>query len=774
MRLGLRQTVLTLYALIFAVSVALSGTVYWQGQAAVRATMLLVEDDIPTLRTLGDLKTDVAALEPIVYQYYVRLDRETFLSRKQATEDSIERSVAAIRAAFPRDRRLAEIEAEYGPIKSLVDRLTTVLETRPIDWEQAGFLLMGISNLCMSINGNVDLLAESIHEGVAERGAAAQRTIEGIASLVAFFSALLFIVALIGGYYARGYLIEGAARRRLTMFPERDPNPVFSLAEDGAVRYANPGAIAALDRLGAAGSGPAALLPDDLPRRLAALKASGWIRDGWEYPTLGRIFGCAIHYLEDYGEFHAYLSDITERKRAEEQLVYLAYHDALTGLPNRRRFLERLDEASRDADGGKTAIIFLSLDRFKLVTESLGQAVGDRLLVAAAQRLGQLVGLGGESAGNRSLYRFEGELFAILAVGLGTPGAPALFAARLSASMEAPLVVDGRELFGTVSVGVAVFPDDGTGAEALMKNAESALHRVIQDGGNGFRCCSPEMSAMALARLEMEATLRQALAEEQLEVHYQPQVEIANGRLVGVEALVRWRHPRRGMVPPGEFIPLAEETALIVPLGEWVLRTACVQNKAWQAAGWPAMTVAVNISARQFRGNNLPEVLGRVLQETGLAPQYLELEVTESAAMQEVEATIATLRELKAIGVRLSIDDFGTGYSSLAYLKRFPLDKLKVDQSFVSQMVSEASNAAIVQSVIALGHALQLKVIAEGVETEEQLALLEDYGCEEMQGFLFSRPVPAREIALLLARHSGSPSRIARTANGSLTDSGSV
>ncbi|AYH42176.1 bifunctional diguanylate cyclase/phosphodiesterase [Azoarcus sp. DN11] len=755
LRLSLKQTVLIVYALIFLVSLAFSGIVYWQGQAAVKATRFLVDDDIPTLRTLANLKYDVAALEPIVYQYYVRLDRETFLNRARAAEDSIERGLKTIRVAFPQDQGLGEIDAQYGQIKSLVGRLGQVLDTRPIDWEQASFLLMGVSSVCMSINGNVERLAESIQQGVADRGTVVQRGIEGIAHLVAVFSALLFIVALIGGYYARGYLAEGAARRRLAMFPERDPNPVFSLAEDGAVGYANPGARAALRRLGLAGSGPVALLPPDLTRRLTAMKASGRDQDAWEYVVRGRSFGCAIHYLDDYREFHAYLSDITERKRAEEQLIYVAYHDALTGLPNRRRFLERLDEACADAGDGKTAIILLSLDRFKLVTESLGQAVGDHLLAAAAQRLGQQVERTGESGRNMALFRFEGDLFAILAVDVESPGTPALFAARLAASMEAPLVVDGRELFGTLSIGVALFPDDGMDAEALLKNAESALHRVIQDGGNGFRCCSREMSALALERLEMEAVLRQALAQEQLEVHYQPQLEIGSGRLVGVEALVRWRHPLRGIVSPGEFIPLAEETGLIVPLGEWVLRTACAQNRAWQAAGWPAMTVAVNISARQFRGNNLPEVLGRVLQETGLAPQYLELEVTESVAMQEVEATVAALRDLKAIGVRLSIDDFGTGYSSLAYLKRFPLDKLKVDQSFVREMMSEASAAAIVQAVIALGHALNLKVIAEGVETEAQLARLKAYGCEEMQGYLVGRPVPGGEIASLLAQRSG-------------------
>jgi len=281
MLLNLRQTVLAIYALIFALSVTLSGVVYWQGQAAVKATMLLVGADIPTLRTLADLKTDVAALEPVVYQYYVTLDRPTFLSRAQATEDSIERGLQTIRAAFPDDQRLTEIETQYAPIKSLVNRLGNVLNTRPVNWDQANFLLMEISSLCMGINGNVDLLAESIHQGVAQRGAAAQASIEGITRLVALFSALLFAVALVGGYYARGYLAEGAARRRLTMFPERDPNPVFSLAEDGALRYANPGAMAALRRLGVPFAGPAALLPDDLSQRLAALKTSGRDQGRW-------------------------------------------------------------------------------------------------------------------------------------------------------------------------------------------------------------------------------------------------------------------------------------------------------------------------------------------------------------------------------------------------------------------------------------------------------------------------------------------------------------
>ncbi len=750
MKLSLRRTVIALYAAIFASGIALSALVIHQGSIAVGATRGLVERDIRLLGSIENFKAQVAAIEPIAYDYYVFRNRETFLERKESNEAGIAQGLLDLRAAFPGDGRLARIDLQYPPIKALVGQLDEVLHARPDPGRALG-LLRDISTLCIRINGNAEQLAQAVRSEVVDRGIKAEAAIAGIYMWVIAFSAALLGVALVGGYFARAYLTEGEKRRRLAMFPERNPSPVFRLDADGTVRYANPGARDMLRHLDIEAEGPQALFPTDMTQRLADLKTSDARQDSWQYEAHGRTFDCRVHYLDDYNVFHVYLSDVTERKRAEDRLVFLAYHDDLTGLPNRRRFFDDLAEAARSGRDG--AVVMLSLDRFRRINESLGPALGERVLVAAAQRLAALQELDGGHAARCELYSFEGDLFAMLVSSEATPDTVSRLVERIIAAAETPLQVEGRELFVTFSIGAACFPQDGTDADTLVRNAESALQKAIRDGSNSIQFYSKEMNVRALDRLELEHELRQALVHDELELHYQPQVDMA-GRIVGVEALARWHNPQRGMVSPAHFIPLAEETGLIVPIGEWVLRTACAQVKAWQTDGWPAMTMAINISPRQFRDKDLPALVRSVIEESGLAPQCIELEVTESAAMQDVEASIALMRELKAIGVQFSIDDFGTGYSSLAYLKRFPLDKLKVDQSFVRNMATDGNDASIVQAVIALAHSLNLRVIAEGVETEEQHALLKGYDCEEMQGYLFSKPLPAPEIPPLLEARS--------------------
>jgi diguanylate cyclase (GGDEF)-like protein/PAS domain S-box-containing protein len=440
--------------------------------------------------------------------------------------------------------------------------------------------------------------------------------------------------------------------------------------------------------------------------------------------------------------------DITKRKEAEEQIKNLAYHDALTGLPNRLLFNDRLSVAVAQAhrQGYRLAIFFLDVDRFKVINDSLGHSLGDRLLQGVARRLQASVREGDTVA------RLGGDEFILLLPALNRAEDVAKVAEKILDSLKLPFRLEGRELYVTASMGISLYPDDGADAEALIKNADTAMYRAKEQGRDNYQMYTPAMNASAVERLGLENSLRKALARDELELFYQPLLDLGTGRVHGVEALLRWRHPERGLLSPAEFMPLAEVTGLILPIGPWVLRTACARARAWQDLGHPHLSMAVNLSARQFQQPDLVAQVKRALEETGLPPRCLDLEITETNAMQNAEGTIHTLRELKALGVRISIDDFGIGYSSLNYLKRLPIDTLKIDQSFVRDITTDPDDAAIATAVIALAHTLKLRVVAEGVETQEQLAFLAARHCDRMQGYLFSRPLQSQECGEFLGR----------------------
>ncbi|OIP08014.1 MAG: hypothetical protein AUK53_10800 [Betaproteobacteria bacterium CG2_30_59_46] len=439
-------------------------------------------------------------------------------------------------------------------------------------------------------------------------------------------------------------------------------------------------------------------------------------------------------------------NDVTERKRYESQLEHQANYDTLTGLPNRNLLQDRLGQtlAYVRRHERELALLFIDLDYFKNINDSLGHNAGDRLLKLVAVRLAGCVREGD------TVSRQGGDEFVVILSDVAAEEDATLVTQKILHAMSEPFDVDGRELYVTCSIGIALYPKDGGDSETLLKNADAALYRAKDLGRNNAQFYAAEMNLKAMERLTLEDGLRHALEHNEFVVHYQPQVDLRTGEIIGMEALVRWQHPEQGLVSPARFIPVAEESGLIVPLGEWVLRTACIQNKAWQRAGLRPISVAVNLSARQFRQPNLVEVVVGILRETGLDPAHLELEVTESLVMQNVEVTIATLGRLKAMGIKLSIDDFGTGYSSLSYLKRFPIDTLKIDQSFVRDITTDPDDAAIAKTIISMAHDLQLRVIAEGVETEEQKSFLQQRHCDEMQGYFFSRPVPAEDFEVLL------------------------
>jgi diguanylate cyclase (GGDEF)-like protein len=440
--------------------------------------------------------------------------------------------------------------------------------------------------------------------------------------------------------------------------------------------------------------------------------------------------------------------NIEQRKQAEGRITYLAYHDALTNLPNRTLLEDRLATALAQARrrDRMLALLYLDLDRFKRVNETIGHALGDQVLQSVVERLVAIV------READTVARVGGDEFAILLPEISRVQDAVDVAERVLHGLRQPLAIEHRELHATVSTGIAVHPNDAEEADTLMRNAAIAMYRAKEQGGDNYQLYAPAMNAPIADPLALESELRRALEREEFVLYYQPQVSIADWQIVGVEALIRWQHPKRGLVLPSAFIPMAEETGLIVSLGEWVLRTACAQAKAWQEAGLPALRVAANISGRHFQLRSLVNVVGQVLRETALDPHWLQLEITETVAVQDVDFTSRMLGELREMGVQIAIDDFGNGHSSLNYLKRLPIDDVKIDQYFVRDVTTDPNDAAIVGSIVAMAHGLNLKVVAEGVETQQQLAFLKDRRCDVVQGSLFSEPVPADAIQQIVAR----------------------
>ncbi len=541
---------------------------------------------------------------------------------------------------------------------------------------------------------------------------------------------------------------------------ETAPDVIYRLTSDGTITSLNPAfeKITGWPSKELIGRPFTHLLhPDDVPIALKGFEQV--IVHGQTPPPVElRVLSKSGQYLvgefssapliEDgkvIGEFGV-ARDVTERKQAEQRLRHVAYYDSLTGLPNRELFNDRLRQALIQVRRYRRilAVMFLDLDRFKSINDTLGHKAGDLLLRSASERLVRCVREGDTVA------RLGGDEFIILFPDILHARDAAVVAKKINKALTKSFALYGQKIFITASIGVSIYPLDGIDVDTLIKNADVAMYQAKAQGRNNYQFYTPTMNAEALRKLILENNLQGALERDEFRLHYQPLVELSTGRIVGTEALLRWQHPGLGLLLPVDFIPLAEETGLIIPMGEWLLQKVCAQGKAWQEAGFPPLRMAVNLSMRQFNQNTVSGTISQALERTGFDPRSLELEITESIVMQNAEQTIATLHELKSLGLRLSIDDFGTGYSSLSYLKDLPLSTLKLDQSFVSALTKNTNDEAISKAIITLAHNLNLKVTAEGVETVGQLEFLRSLDCDEVQGFLFSEAIPADEMTRLM------------------------
>ncbi len=550
--------------------------------------------------------------------------------------------------------------------------------------------------------------------------------------------------------------------RKLSRAVEQSPNAVIVTDRAGRIEYVNPKfseingytaaeAIGRNPRLLSSGETAGELYREMWDNLLAGAEWRGEFRNRRKNGELYWCLESISPVKNERGEithFVGMMEDISERKLAESTIRRLAFYDPLTDLPNRRLMRERLERAiiwSRRG-GTQAALLYIDLDRFKTVNDTLGHSVGDALLKAAAIRLAHCV------REEDTISRLGGDEFAVVLGNVHGSEEAVAVAEKIIATMQAPFPVDEHEIFITASVGISLYPTDTADMDSLLKNADIALYQAKDQGRNSFQFYSERINTLAMERLELENGLRKAIERGELYLEYQPQLDLKTGAVFGLEALARWRHPVLGQIPPDKFIPLAEETRLIIPIGEWILRTACNQLKAWHDAGRDDLTISVNLSAVQFRQKGLLDTVARVLGEAGIPAAKLELEITESILMGDTGETIATLTGLRSLGVRLSIDDFGTGYSSLGYLKRFPVSTLKIDRTFVRDITVDPDDKAIAEAVIALAKSLKLWVIAEGVETEAQLYILRQLDCDSIQGYFVSRPVLAEHVPALLQK----------------------
>jgi EAL domain-containing protein (putative c-di-GMP-specific phosphodiesterase class I)/GGDEF domain-containing protein/PAS domain-containing protein len=727
------------FLLVLAVGVVLSVRIVSLGDSVQAVNRMFIAEKLPLSQRIGELRGAIADEERLLYEFYsFTTNRNAFQEQRALNTARLDHIVDQLEKDMGSRDQVAGLRKEFTALDRLSDELANTLTAKEVDWDLARAILVRVKLQVRQIEKTLAGMSMDNQRAVANLGSDSQSSVSTMVRWVIGFSILILVVALFVGYYVTAIIREGLERRRLAMFAQRNPNPVLRLGASGEVLYANPATADLLDRLDLASDEYGKLLPEDMQYQLNATRADQTANAQFEY-ALGQLdLECRVAYLGDFSEFHVYIKDVTDRKRAEEKLAYQAYFDPATELPNQYRLRDDLVAALKQQRLG--TVMMIVADREQEIFESFGAVETERWLVKVAHRLRD-----GINPKQEKLYRFSSNAFVLVCWAGDLAGAQRR-AKQLLNTAQQPLHLERREMFSTLSIGAALM-ESGAGkdaesrAEGLVQQAASACNRVRRAKGNDFAVYDEEMGRAAAQALKLSVDLKHAVGRGELCLHYQPKVDTANGNLLGMEALVRWLHPERGMISPVEFIPIAEDTGLIVNIGRWVLREACRQNAEWQKAGMRPLRVAVNLSARQFSSGNLLNDIDAALADSGLSVDSLELEITESMVMEDPDGVIKVLTKIHDKGIHLALDDFGTGHSSLAYIKRFPIDCVKIDRAFIKDTPANTEDVAIAKMIVAMAQALDLSTVAEGVETAEQLELLRNMGCGQIQGYFFSRPL---------------------------------
>lgn len=745
-----RVKILLAYLFILSLGLAISVTIFITGRQVTDVTTTLIEEKLPRFQVINELYLAIIERERLLYEYYATTDRKNILPQLVLIDQRFSAYFHQIEQAFPYSVDIEKIRYGDSMVRRLTQQLDNNFQQSQIDWDRARVQLAELSDTGRQILPSLESLVAQVTQEAFESGEKTRHSTELTTQLVISFCIFVIIIAAFVGYYVNRYITETIHRQRLAMFAERSPNPIMSFSWQGKLSYNNPACHQLMLQQNNHSHRIESLLPDNFQIRLVELQKSKDSHCQWiSQISDNGILQYSLSLLRDLDTCHLYIEDITERTLAQQQLKYEAYHDVLTELPNRRFFHESLNELVQSNHKQKPfSLVLIHIDRFDSVTSTAGFKTGDLLMQAVSQQLRAFCQGYCSLDLEKKLYRLDSNKFSLLLDHLPEHNFAEHLAKDLHQTMEKAVCINDKEFHLSLSIGISHYPSHSLESETLLANADAALTRIKTEGGDGILCYSQDIHDKEQAWISLESDLRLAIERDELQLYYQPKITANQHKITGLEALIRWFKSDGRVISPAEFIPIAEQTGLIISIGDWVIEQAFRQLKNWQNMNIldQGFSIAINLSAKQFQHADFIRNIKQHLAEADIDPQFIELEITESLLIGDMDKSIRIMHQLKDIGFKLSIDDFGTGYSSLSYLKKFPIDKLKIDRAFVMDIETNNDDKILAKSIIDLAHNLNLSVIAEGVENDRQLKIIEQLGAEEIQGFYFSKPKPANEI----------------------------